>query len=279
MHGDLGNPIAYGRTSEIYRWGEKHVLKLFYDWVDLESIENEAQVTRRIYESGLPVPEVGELVHVNERTGLIYQRLEGASMYKEIQRKPWNIARYFKRAVELQVEIHSHSIAGHLPSQRQILERSIHQAEALPGHLRSKVLAALAPLPDGNQLCHGDFWAGNIQMTRHGEVVIDWHNASRGNPLADLARTIIGTLGGIRTRQIRRLNLSYGTSKTGQIKNSLLQLMVRVSSPIYLNHYFKLRPGGEDECRRWLPIVAAARLSRNIPELEKMLIEQVERTL
>jgi len=31
--------------------------------------------------------------------------------------------------------------------------------------------------------------------------------------------------------------------------------------------------------RRWLPIVAAAKLSDNIPELEKMLIAQVERNL
>jgi len=279
MNGELGNPIAYGRTSEIYRWGEKHVLKLFYDWVDLESIQNEAQISRTIYESGLPVPEVGKLVHVNERTGLIYQRLDGVSMYKLIQRKPWNTPRYFNVAVELQVEIHAHSISGDLPSQRQTLERSIHRAAALPSYLRSKVFAALETLPDGNQLCHGDFWAGNIVMTPYGEVVIDWHNASLGNPLADLARTIIGTLGGIRTRQMRSHNLSYGTSKTSQIKNSLLKFIVRMSSPVYLNHYFKLCPGGEDECRRWLPIVAAARLSRNIPELEKMLIEQVERNL
>ena len=279
MNGDLGNPIAYGRTSEIYRWGEKQVLKLFYDLVDLESIENEAQISRTIYESGLPVPEVGKLVRVNERIGLIYQRLDGASMYKLLQRKPWNTPRYFKRAVELQVEIHSHNISGDLPSQRQTLERSIHQAQALPGHLRSKVFAALEALPDGNQLCHGDFWAGNIMMTPHGEVVIDWHNASRGNPLADLARTIIGTLGAIRTKQIKRPHLSYGTSKTSQIKNALLQFLVGVCGPIYLNHYFKLCPGGEEECRRWVPIVAAARLSHNIPELEKMLIEQVERNL
>lgn len=279
ISGDLGNPIAYGLTSEIYPWAQEHVLKLFYNWVSLESIENEAWVSRAIYESGLPVPEVGEIVRVKERIGLIYQRVDGDSMYKVGQRKPWNVPRYSKRAAKLHVEIHSHSISADFPSQRQILEKSIHQAEVLPSHLRSKVLKALEAMPDGHQLCHGDFWPGNIMMTPRGEVVIDWNNASLGNPLADVARTSIGTLGAVRTRQFKRTNLSYGTSRTSQIKNSLLQLIIRICYPLYLNHYFKLCPGGEEEYRRWLPIVAAARLSHNIPELEKILIEQVEKNL
>jgi hypothetical protein len=41
-----------------------------------------------------------------------------------------------------------------------------------------------------------------------------------------------------------------------------------------LKYYFNLRPGGENEYRHWLPIVAAARLSENIPELETWLIRK-----
>ena len=31
MNVDLGQPIAYGRTAEIYAWQEGQVLKLFYE--------------------------------------------------------------------------------------------------------------------------------------------------------------------------------------------------------------------------------------------------------
>jgi len=279
LSSNLGNPIALGRTSEIYSWDQEHVLKLFYDWVGFESIENEARISRAVYESGLPVPEVGEFVHVNERIGLMYQRVYGDSIYKAVQREPWNVFRYNKRMAELQVEIHSHSISAGLPSQRQTLERNIQKAEALPDHLRSKVLAALETMPDGNQLCHGDFWPGNIILTSHVEVIIDWNRALRGNPLADLARTTNAALGFSRTKQIKRTFLSYGASRTSQIKNSLLQFMTHVSYPFYLRRYFQLCPGGEDEYRRWLPIVAAARLADNIPEFETMLIAQVEMNL
>ena len=123
MSVDLGNPISSGRTSEIYNWDQEHVLKLFYDWVGLEHIQNEARVAGAIYESGLPVPEVGEIVHVNNRHGLIYQRITGTSMFRLGQRKPWNVPRYLRRAAELHVEIHSRTISANLPSQRQILEK------------------------------------------------------------------------------------------------------------------------------------------------------------
>lgn len=129
MMSDLGTPISSGRTAEIYHWDPEHVLKLFYGWVALESIENEARIAGTIYESGLPVPEEGEMVQVGNRTGLIYQRVYGDSMYKAAQGRPWNIFRYLRRSAELHAEIHSHSISAGLPAQRQILERHIRQSE------------------------------------------------------------------------------------------------------------------------------------------------------
>lgn len=56
MSTDLGNLIAHGRTSEVNSWDQEYVLKLFYDWVDLENVENEARISRDIYETGQPVP-------------------------------------------------------------------------------------------------------------------------------------------------------------------------------------------------------------------------------
>jgi len=276
---DLGRPIASGRTAEIYSWDQERVLKLYYDWVGLEDIQNEARSARAIHESGLPIPEVGELVRVNERNGLLYQRMDGNSMFTLGQRKPWNIPRYLRRAAELHVEIHSRTISADLPSQRQMLEKNIREAGSLPDYLRLKVLAALHDLPDGRQLCHGDFWPGNILVTPGGEMVIDWIRASYGNPLADVARSTNGILGFLKTRQNRRAFLSYGESRLGHIRDSLLRILANLTYPIYMNRYFQLRPSGKAEYQRWLPIVAAARLSDNIPELEKMLLEQVEGNL
>jgi aminoglycoside phosphotransferase (APT) family kinase protein len=50
-------------------------------------------------------------------------------------------------------------------------------------------LDRLDALPDGDRLCHGDYHPANLLLGSTGPVLVDWTNASRGDPMADLART------------------------------------------------------------------------------------------
>ncbi len=270
-------PLAYGRTAEIYAWGEGQILKLFYPWFALENIEVEARITRTIHASGLPAPAVGDLIRVNGRYGLLYERVRGDSLFRIFQHRPWNVLRYARQMAKLQAEIHARTPSAALPSQRAMLRRNILQAEALPAELRRRVLAALDALPDGDRLCHGDFHPGNILVDGQRYVIIDWIHASLGNPLADLARTTNLTLGLTRTRQIDRPFNSFGPRGLSRVENPLFQVFCGICYPYYVRCYFRLCPGGETEYGRWLPIIAAARLSDNIPELEKMLLEQARK--
>jgi Ser/Thr protein kinase RdoA (MazF antagonist) len=260
----LGQPIAYGRTAEIYAWDEGQVLKLFYDWLGLGAIQYEQRIAQAVAASGLPVPAVGDIIGVNERNGLIYQRVTGVSMLAMMERRPWCIFGYARRMAELHVAMHECRVEVDIPNQRRRLSRKINQAAALLADLRSKVLVALERMPGGNRLCHGDFHPDNILLTEQGEVIIDWMDASLGNPLADLARTTI---------------ISQGAVATGQIPKGWQRMGMRLFHARYVRRYFALRPGGEAEYGRWLPVVAAARLSENIPELETWLIAQAEKEL
>jgi len=255
----LGQPIAYGRTAEIYAWDEGQVLKLFYEWMGLEAIQYEQRIAKAVEASGLPVPAVGDIIRVNERNGLIYQRVTGVSMLAMMERRAWRIFGYACRMAELHVAMHERRVEVDIPNQRQRLSYKINQAAALPADLRSKVLVALERMPDGNRLCHGDFHPDNILLTEQGEMIIDWMDASLGNPLADLARTTI---------------ISRGAVAAGQIPKRWQRMAVRLFHDRYIRHYFALRPGGEAEYGRWLPVVAAARLSEGIPELERWLVAQ-----
>jgi uncharacterized protein (TIGR02172 family) len=277
MNMDLGQPISYGRTSEIYAWKEGQILKLFYDWFGLENIECEARITRTVSNSGYPVPEVGEILRVNNRYGLVYQRVHGESMWRIIRHRPWYATRYARRCAELQAGLHATTVKIDLPRQRQKIVDRISRAESIPVSIRSRALEELKSLPEDDRLCHGDFWPGNILMTSKGEIIIDWLHASLGNACADVARTSILCLGGAETSQIRRPFLSLGTAKISQLLNPFIKLFLHTAHTTYLRHYFELRPGGVDEYQRWLPIMAVERLSDNIPELEKWLMEQVEK--
>ncbi len=259
---ELGSPIAYGRTAEIYPWLDNQVLKLYFDGFPREAIAHEARLAEIVHRSGLPVPAVGEMVAVNGRIGLIYERVAGAALFEVMPQKPWTIFRYARRMAELHVAMHSRTIEQAIPLQRQRLAEKIEAARALPDVLRERVLAALAQMPDGDQLCHGDFHPANVLATPQGEVIIDWIDATRGNPLADLARSSI---------------IAQGVAATAQTTSAIEKLFVRLFHAVYLRRYFTLRPAGRVEYGRWLPIVAAARLSENIPEVEAWLLAQAEK--
>jgi uncharacterized protein (TIGR02172 family) len=257
MNEPLSPPIARGRTADIHAWGEGQVLKLFHDWFSLENIQYELRMARAVQEGGLPVPRVGDLVQVNGRYGLIYQRVDGISMMEGLGRKPWRLFHYARRMAELHAEMHAAPVAADLPSLHKKLAYKIQRAESLPPETRLRVLARLEQLPPGDSLCHGDFHPGNILVAPHGEVVIDWIDASLGNPLADVARTVI---------------LAQGALETGQLPGTLQKTVIRLLLAAYLRHYFRLRLAGKVEYQHWLPLVAAGRLSEGIPELETWLI-------
>ena len=149
---NLGQPLAQGRTADIYAWEDGYVLKLFHNWFDLEGIKYEAQITRAIHTSGLPVPAAGDIIRVNERNGLIYERVDGHSMMEALKRKPWQIFYYARHLAALHAQMHTSVCEIALPSQRQRLEDKIRHADVLPAGTQAAVLSALNALPDGDRL-------------------------------------------------------------------------------------------------------------------------------
>ncbi|MCI0555367.1 MAG: aminoglycoside phosphotransferase family protein [Anaerolineae bacterium] len=260
----LDKPIARGRTAEVYDWDEGHVLKLFYDWFDFEAVEYEMKIARAVHISGVKSPAVRELIQYQGRNGLIYERVAGDSMIKAFQRKPWNVIQYGRLLAQLHTQMHDCVFNADVLAQRVRLQNKINRADALPASLKASLLNALlaSRLPDGDRVCHGDFHPDNVLLSEDNATVIDWTDASRGNPIVDVARTSI---------------ILLGVAESAQTPNLFIKGFVKIFHSIYLKHYFRLRPGGEGEYRCWLPIVAGARLSENIPELEAWLIQQASK--
>ena len=259
----LGKPFGLGRTAEVYAWGNGHVLKLFHDWCPPTWIEHEARIARVVQTIGLPVPAVGDLIQVNGRRGIIYERVRGRSMLQTILFQPWAMTRMARQLAELHAAMHDLA-APDLPSQRHQLHSRIERVSTLPADVRSAVLAALDQLPDGDRLCHNDFHPDNVMMTARGPTIIDWTDAMRGNPLADIARTL--------------LLFEVGTPPQPLLR-MLIDLVRRQFRNVYLEHYFRLRPEGRDQLAAWRPIIAAARLIEDIPGERERLIAQVRTCL
>ena len=264
--GKQGPLIARGRTAEVYAWGEHRVLKLILPGFPATIADREAQIGEVVYRAGVGAPRVDGTLTVDGRAGIVYERVDGPSMGGVLVARPWTLFRLAGQLAELHAAVHRASGAG-LPSRRERLQRAIAGAPRLSGDAKAAVLQALARLPDGDRLCHGDFHPFNVLMAARGPVLIDWLDAASGPPAADVARTILLLTGGA---------LPPGT---GAARGLLLQAVRRLFCAIYLRRYLALHPLPRPQPEAWRLPVAAARLSEHIPEEERALAALVDRAL
>lgn len=251
MMSNLPPPFAVGRTAEIYDWQEGTILKLYRDWCPSNWVDYEARIAAVVNQAGLPAPRAFDIVEVNGRRGLVYERVVGDSMLEAMSRRPYKLPAFGRMLADLHLEMHRLAVPT-LPAQHDLLERSINSAKSLPDDLRAAALQALALLPEGSRLCHGDFHPDNVLMTTKGPLIIDWMTASRGNPWADVART--------------HLLLSIG--QTPRTLNLLMRLLIllgrRTFYRAYMRRYQSSATGGKRQLQAWIPVMAAARLNEEI---------------
>jgi Ser/Thr protein kinase RdoA (MazF antagonist) len=259
-----GTLIGEGRIAEIYAWGDNQVLKLFHEWCAPDWVDYEAGIARTVHAAGVASPAVGEVVEVNGRRGIVFERIYGRPMTQQLTRKPWTLMRGAHLLAELHAAMHTREVPELAPLRRR-LEEKIRSAEPLSASQREAAFNALDPLPDDNVLCHGDFHPDNVLISSQGAMIIDWPDATRGHPLADVART--------------SLILRAGALPPGSKRRWLLQSLRALFHTAYLRRYFQLHSRSRTELAGWQLPVTAARLSEGIPEETEQLLMMVDATL
>jgi aminoglycoside phosphotransferase (APT) family kinase protein len=150
--------------------------------------------------------------------------------------------------------MHATDGAG-LPDQHDGFRAAFDRAgSALPPEARTVAEATLDALPRGTSVCHGDFHPGNVVMSERGPVVIDWLTASRGNPVADVARTLLLATDAALPRYM------------GKVQVAMIQAARRRFGNVYLRRYQELRPIRVEELASWRLPLLAARLGEDIAD-------------
>jgi len=73
--------LSHGRRSEIYDYSKDTILKLYDKDFPKEKIQNEYFKTKTIYKcKNVQIPEPLELVTLNDRVGIVFQKIDGVSM-------------------------------------------------------------------------------------------------------------------------------------------------------------------------------------------------------
>jgi aminoglycoside phosphotransferase (APT) family kinase protein len=252
--------VGAGRQAEIYAWAGGGVLKLFRVPEDHATAQKEGAIMWALDTTNVPMPRILGTVSIDRRPGIIMERLDGPDQLSLLGRKPWSIWMAATNLARLHAQLHSTVAPDRLPPLRATVREEITRSDAVPADCRQVAFDALDRLPDGVAVCHWDFHPGNVIETIDGPKVIDWTSARRGDPLADVARTLLILRGGALPPEapfLVRTLTAFGRT---------------VLSWRYLVEYRRLQPFQENALTLWGLVSAASRLTYGLAsERERLL--------
>lgn len=249
--------LAEGREAEIFPWEDGSVLKLFRTERPIEWIENEAAAMNAVRAAGGPAPEARGIVREDGRPGLLIERVDGPDMLTIFGKKPWMLWPCGRILGEAHAALHDVVAPLELSPHKDRLRTHIEAAAAeAPEHraLADFVLETLDALPQGDRICHGDYHPGNVLLTPRGPAVIDWPAATRGDPHADVARTLL------------LLDISKPPPGSPLLVRVLERYARRLLRSRYLAAYRSKRALDDALVVRWRVPVAGARLHDGIED-------------
>ena len=235
--------IAQIKNKEIYVENDK-VIKLFVEGHSQSDILNEALNQSRVEEySNLNVPKLIEVRKIENRWAIISERIEGKTISQMMKEQPEKIDEYLNLFVDVQLIILSNGV----PLLNRIKEkftRKLENATNIDENTKYELQQRLQGMKNHNKLCHGDYHPSNVIVKEDGTVyVIDWAHVTQGNASADAARTF----------------LLFSIDNHEDIAEKYLNLFAEKSG-IEKSHI-----------QRWIPIVAATQMTKNIPEEQEFL--------
>jgi aminoglycoside phosphotransferase (APT) family kinase protein len=264
-----GPLLGRGRTADVYAWGDGCVLKLYRSWMPRARVEKEYLATQAAQAAGVPVPNTYELVQLEGRHGIVFEKIEGITLLNELQMKPWKLLAISRKLGELHTQIHHSYAPVELSTQRQLIENGIEAATDIIETDKQLIRSYLMQLPDGEFLCHGDFHPDNIILSASGPIIIDWLTATRGDPSADLARTSL---------LLKTSGLSDCIPTHVRI---LFNIFRNLLHAMYLRRYLQLCPDRREQIEMWrLPLITARlREVEDYPQEKKVLLAQLNTLL
>ena len=179
--------IAVRNTKTVYRNGEI-CIKVFNEGFKKSEILSEAESLARMEETGMAVPELLEVKMIEGKWAIVTRYVKGKTLALMIAENPDGIDDYIDRFADIHMDIITRK-CRYLDRLTDKLNTKICDSK-LAATLRYDLHARLYDMPQRDNICHGDFNPTNVIVSDDNEAyIVDWSCVSRGNMLADIAKT------------------------------------------------------------------------------------------
>jgi Ser/Thr protein kinase RdoA (MazF antagonist) len=211
----------------------------------------EAQYAEAVRAVGAPAPRLLGVERIAGRAASVWERAEGLSMWQQVVDRPDQSAALGRLLADVQNQLFGLVPPVMLPRQRDRLTSKIRRTAASVDASLGRALALLPPDTGPARLCHGDLHPSNVILRDGGWVIVDWFDASRGDAIADVARSSL-TL------------LSDGATPPRHLAG-VDPAALGVLADAYLERMREHRDIDHDLLARWQAVSAVARVAEGVP--------------
>lgn len=209
--------INKGYTAEVYDYGDNKICKLFNENFPDFAVKYELNNAKIIQKTSIKVPRVYNIIEMNNRTGIIYEKIKGVTISDKIDICK-NIEYWMVRITKLHKNIFNYHTNEGI-SFKEFLRIILGDRNKENDYIFEQI----DKLPDGDCLCHGDFHFSNIMVNDKDELfLIDFMNICYGPWQYDVARTYVLLEGFKRFGKVQELYLSNMNVKYSDIKDFVL---------------------------------------------------------
>lgn len=154
-------------------------------------IRSEAQYAEAARIAGAPVPRMLGVERIGGRAASVWERVEGASVWEHVVDRPERGAELGRLLADVQQALFELVPPVTLPRQHDRLVSKIRRSAATIDASLARALELLPATASRLRLCHGDLHPSNVILSPSGPMIVDWFDASRGEPIADFARSVL----------------------------------------------------------------------------------------
>jgi aminoglycoside phosphotransferase (APT) family kinase protein len=191
----IGDVVARGSRSVVHAYGRGAVVKVPKPTTPASWIHAEAEYVEAVRACGAPAPALLGMEQVFGRPASVWERVDGPSLWQQVVDRPDRSAEIGRRLGEVQLALFELVPPVRLPDQRDRLVSKIRWSAANVDASVGLALELLPPRDGTPRLCHGDLHPSNVIVSERGPVLVDWFDASRGERVADIARSSLTLLG------------------------------------------------------------------------------------